>query len=179
MVATRIHSSPEFVESAKILRQRGLSEQNVRFVIVGKTDPANPHSLHQDELSLWEKEGIVELWGHRSDMPHVMSTAKIVVLPSYYGEGLPKVLIEAAACGRVVVTTDHPGCRDAIDAGVTGLLVPVRDAKALADAIEELISDPTRCARMGQAGRALAESVFDERQVVEAHLQIYQELMDN
>jgi glycosyltransferase involved in cell wall biosynthesis len=169
----------EFVQSAKILRQRGLSEQDVRFVIVGKTDPANPHSLHQDELALWAEEGIVELWGHRTDMPKVMEAAKIVVLPSYYGEGLPKVLIEAAACGRVVITTDHPGCRDAINPGVTGVLVPVRDVIALANAVQELLSDPARCAIMGQAGRELAESAFDERQVVASHLKIYQELMDN
>jgi glycosyltransferase involved in cell wall biosynthesis len=169
----------EFVQSAKILRQRGLSEKDVRFVIVGKPDPANPHSLHQDELSIWAKEGIVELWGHRSDMPQVMAAAKIVVLPSYYGEGLPKVLIEAAACGRVVITTDHPGCRDAIEPSVTGILVPVRDAMALANAIHELFDDTARCAIMGQAGRELAVSAFDEREVVTAHLKIYQELMDN
>ena len=87
------------------------------------------------------------------------------------------MLIEAAACGRVVVTTDHPGCRDAIDSGVTGVLVPVQDAVALANAIQELLSDFVRCATMGQAGRDLAESTFDVRQVVAVHLQIYQELM--
>ena len=169
----------EFVQSAHILRQRGLSAQDVRFVIVGMPDLANPHSLHPDELAQWAEEGAVELWGHRSDMPQVMAAAHLVVLPSYYGEGLPKVLIEAAACGRVVVTTDHPGCRDAIEPGVTGVLVPVRDAIALASVIQELLSDPVRCATMGQAGRELAESAFDERQVVAAHLQIYQELIDN
>lgn len=169
----------EFVECAKILRQRGLSEQVVRFVIVGKPDPANPHSLHQDELTRWSKEGIVELWGHRTDMPRVMAYAKIVVLPSYYGEGLPKVLIEAASCGRAVITTDHPGCRDAIEPGVTGVLVPVRDAVALANAVHELLNDPPRCAIMGQAGRELAEKAFDQKQVVSSHLKIYQELMNN
>jgi len=169
----------EFVHSAQILRQRGLSAQDVRFVIVGTPDPANPHSLYPDELARWTEEGAVEMWGHRTDMPQVMASAHIVVLPSYYGEGLPKVLIEAAACGRVVVTTDHPGCRDAIQSGVTGVLVPVRDAEALANSIQELLSDPVRCATMGQAGRELAESAFDERQVVEAHFQIYQELIGN
>ncbi len=88
-------------------------------------------------------------------------------------------MIEAAACGRVVITTDHPGCRDAIEPDVTGILVPVRDALALANAIHELLDDPARCVVMGQAGRKLAESVFDEREVVTAHLQIYQELIDN
>lgn len=169
----------EFVQSAQILRKRGLSLKDVRFVVVGKPDLDNPHSLHPDELAQWTGEGAVELWGHRTDMPEVMACAHVVVLPSYYGEGLPKVLIEAAACGRAVITTDHPGCRDAIEAGVTGLLVPVRDSEALADAIEKLLNDPVRCAKMGQAGRLLAESAFDEEQVVAAHLQIYQELIHN
>jgi len=169
----------EFVQAAKILRQRGLSEQNVRFVIVGSPDPANPHSLHQDELTGWNEEGIVELWGHRKDMPQVMAAATIVVLPSYYGEGLPKVLIEAAACGRAVITTNHPGCRDAVESGVTGILVPVRDPLALANAIHELLNDPARCAIMGQSGRELAVSAFDVKHVVSAHLKIYQELIDN
>jgi glycosyltransferase involved in cell wall biosynthesis len=168
----------EFVQSAKILRQRGLSAQDARFVIVGKPDLPNPASLRPEELAQWTEEGVVELWGHRTDMPEVMEAAHVFVLPSYYGEGLPKVLIEAAASGRVVVTTDHPGCRDAIDSGVTGVLVPVRDAVALANAIQELLSDPVRCATMGQAGRDLAESAFDVRQVAALHLQIYQELMD-
>ncbi len=167
----------EFVQSAQLLRMRGLSAEGARFVLVGEPDLANPASIRQDELAQWADECFVELWGHRTDMPEVLAAAHIVVLPSYYGEGLPKVLIEAAACGRVVITTDHPGCRDAIDPGVTGLLVPVRNAVALADAIEFLINDPLRCKVMGDAGRALAEKAFDVRQVVDAHLHIYQDLI--
>lgn len=164
----------EFVQAARLLRQRGCK---ARFVLVGTVDTANPTSLSDAEVSAWVQDGVVEWWGHRADMPHVLAAAQVVVLPSYYGEGLPKVLIEAAACGRVVVTTDHPGCRDAIDLGVTGVLVPVRNAVALADAMEALINDPLRCKVMGDAGRALAEKAFDVRQVVAAHLQIYQELL--
>ncbi len=167
----------EFVQAAQLLRQRGSSAEGARFVLVGEPDLANPASIRPDELAQWAEEGIVELWGRRRDMPQVLAAAHIVVLPSYYGEGLPKVLIEAAACGRVVVTTDHPGCRDAIEPGVTGVLVPVRNAVALADAMENLINDPLRCKVMGDAGRALAERAFDIRQVVAAHLQIYQELI--
>lgn len=168
----------EFVQSAQILRQRNQVESRARFVLVGEPDLANPGSLRPEELAQWAEDGVVELWGHRTDMPQVMAAAHVVVLPSYYGEGLPKVLIEAAACGRAVVTTDQPGCRDAIDPDVTGFLVPPRDAVSLANAIEELLINPVRCATMGQAGRELAESSFDVRQVVAAHLQIYQELMD-
>ncbi len=165
----------EFVQAARLLKQRGC---NARFVLVGTVDTANPTSFTDAEVSAWVPDGAVEWWGHRADMPQVLATAQVVVLPSYYGEGLPKVLIEAAACGRVVVTTDHPGCRDAIDPGVTGVLVPVRNVVALADAMEDLINDPLRCKVMGDAGRTLAEKAFDVRQVVAAHLQIYQELID-
>ena len=163
----------EFVQAARLLRQRGC---NARFVLVGTVDTANPTSFTDADVSAWVHNGVVEWWGYRADMPQVLATAQLVVLPSYR-EGLPKVLIEAAACGRAVVTTDVPGCRDAIDPGVTGILVPVRNAVALADAMEDLINDPLRCKVMGDAGRALAEKAFDVRQVVAAHLQIYQELI--
>jgi glycosyltransferase involved in cell wall biosynthesis len=88
-------------------------------------------------------------------------------------------LVEAAACGRAVVTTDVPGCRDAIEPGKTGLLVPVKDSKALADAIQSLIDDPELCHSMGQAGRALAEREFNIEKIVDAHLKIYKELEEN
>jgi len=164
----------EFVQAARLLRRRGC---NARFVLVGTVDKDNPTSFTETEVSTWVHDGVVEWWGRRADMPEVLATAQVVVLPSYYGEGVPKVLIEAAACGRVVVTTDHPGCRDAVDPGVTGVLVPVRNSVALADAMEELINDPLRCQVMGDAGRALAEQAFDVKQVVAAHLHIYHELL--
>src|SRR5665811_1716481 len=130
---------------------------NARFVLVGTVDSANPTSFTDAEVSAWVHDGVVEWWGHRSDMPQVLAAAHLVVLPSYR-EGLPKVLLEAAACGRAVVTTDVPGCRDAIEPGVTGVLVPVRNAVALADAIKSLINNPAHCLAMGLAGRVLAES---------------------
>lgn len=164
----------EFVQAAQLLKQQGVS---ARFCLVGSVDPANPASLADAELTQWANEGVIELWGQRSDMPEVLSSAHLVVLPSYR-EGLPKILLEAAACGRAVVTTDVPGCRDAIDPGVTGVLVPVRNAAALADALKGLINNPARCQAMGNAGRALAERAFDVRQVAAAHLRIYQELID-
>ena len=163
----------EFVGAARLLKQQGVSG---RFCLVGDVDPANPSCLTVAELTQWANEGVVELWGQRSDMPEVLSAARLVVLPSYR-EGLPKVLLEAAACGRPVITTDAPGCRDAIDPGVTGLLVPVRDSKSLANTIELLLGDAERCLAMGIAGRALAERSFDIEQVVTAHLRIYQELI--
>lgn len=159
----------EFVQAAVLLRRAGCV---ARFVLVGDVDPANPASLARSELEAWSRDGIVECWGHRVDMPQVLAQARLVVLPSYR-EGLPKVLLEAAACGRAVVTTDVPGCRDAIEPDVTGVLVPVRDAPALAQAIRALLEDAPRCRAMGLAGRALAERAFDVRQVVAAHLELY------
>lgn len=164
----------EFAQAARMLKKRGCV---ARYVLVGTVDLENPSSLTQAELDAWADEGIVELWGYCSNMSQVFSAANIVTLPSYR-EGLPKVLLEAAACGRVVVTTDVPGCREAIEIGITGVLVPVRDVAALANAIEALINDFSRCQTMGDAGRLLAEIAFDVRQVVEKHLNIYEELIN-
>jgi len=168
----------EFVEAARILRPRYIGTTTVvRFVLVGEPDMANPNSVTEAQLNAWVEEGAIENWGYQSNMPEVLSVASIVALPSYYGEGLPKVLIEAAACGRAVVTTDHPGCRDAIEPNVSGLLVPVRNAQALADAIQDLLDHPIKRAAMGLAGRNLADRVFDVEHVVESHLQIYEEMI--
>ena len=163
----------EFIQAARLLKQRGTK---ARFVLVGTVDVANPTSFTDADVLAWVHDGVVEWWGYRADMPEVLEAAQMVVLPSYR-EGLPKVLIEAAACGRAVITTAVPGCRDAIEPGVTGVLVPVRDVTALANAMETLINDPLRCQVMGDAGRAFAENTFDVRQVVADHLHIYQELI--
>lgn len=165
----------EFAQAARMLKKRGCV---ARYVLVGTVDLENPSSLKQEELDAWADEGIVELWGYCRNMAQVLSASHIVTLPSYR-EGLPKVLLEAAACGRVVVTTDVPGCREAIEPGVTGVLVPVRDVAALANAIEALVNDFSRCQSMGDAGRLLAETAFDVRQVVEKHLDIYEQLINN
>ena len=164
----------EFTQAAILLKQQGI---RARFCLVGSVDVANPNSVTNEDLMKWSREGAIELWGQRRDMPEVISSASLVVLPSYYGEGLPKVLIEASACGRAVVTTDHPGCRDAIIPNVTGLLVPIRNSNALASAMQYLLSNTTICQSMGERGRLLAESKFDVAHVVAAHLRIYHELI--
>lgn len=166
----------EFVGAARVVNAENIK---ARFVLVGEPDPGNPASITTDELNQWVAERVIESWGRHDDMPQVLSSSHLVVLPSFYGEGLPKVLIEAAACGRAVVTTDHPGCRDAIEPDVTGLLVPVRNVAALASAIQKLLDDPVLLQNMGRAGRLLAERAFDVRAVVAKHLQIYDELLNN
>jgi len=118
----------------------------------------------------------VEWWGRRDDMPNVFAQAHVVCLPSYR-EGLPKVLIEAAACGRPIVTTDSPGCREIVQDGLNGLLVPVRDAVALAAALRKLIEDPELRRRMGGKGREMAVAEFSVEKVVTETLAVYQELM--
>jgi glycosyltransferase involved in cell wall biosynthesis len=163
----------EFVEAARQLRASGLK---ARFALVGVPDAGNPDSVTNEAIADWVKEGIIEYWGYRDDMPLVMAQSSLVVLPSFYAEGLPKVLIEAQACGRAVVTSDWPGCRNAITPGITGLLVPPRDAKTLADTIKILLNDRERLQAMGKAARALAEESFDVRDVVRRHLEIYRSL---
>jgi len=163
---------PEFVEAARMLRERGLK---ARFVLVGLPDKKNPESIDEGFIAGYVKDGIIEHWGHRNDMPEVFRQSSLVVLPSYR-EGMPKVLLEAAASGRAVVTADAPGCREAIVPGVTGLLVPPRDAGALADALEQLLNDRGRLEAMGKAGRELAEREFDVLGVAERHLEIYRRI---
>lgn len=162
----------EFVEAATILRARGVK---ARFQLIGAIDPGNPATITEAEVAVWREAGLIEILGHRNDIAALFASAHVVTLPSYR-EGLPKVLLEAAACGRAVVTTDVPGCRDAIDPDVTGLLVPVRNAVALADGLQLLISDAGLRQRMGAAGRILAEREFNLEKVVQQHLDIYSKL---
>ncbi len=161
----------EFAEASRLLRGRGVK---ARFVLVGDLDPGNPTSLPRKQLHGWLAEGLVEWWGHRSgaEMPAVFAQSHIVCLPSYR-EGLPKVLIEAAAAGRPIVTSDVPGCREVVAHGDNGLLAPARDARALADAIERLVKDPALRRRMGQRGRQRAESEFSIERVIAQTLALY------
>lgn len=162
----------EFVAAAEILRSEGAK---ARFCLVGDLDPANPASISKQELDEWEKQRSVELLGSRSDIPALMAQAHFVVLPSYR-EGFPRVLIEAAACGRAIVTTDVPGCRDAIEDDITGVLVPAKDPVALAGAIRQLLENRAVCEAMGKAGRQRAVQIFDVNAVVDAHLNAYNAL---
>lgn len=152
----------EFYKSAILLKRK---YPHIRFVLVGGVDPDNPASLSEQQLNEWTQSGIVEWWGHQSDMAETLSKATVVVLPSYR-EGMPKVLLEAQALGRPVVTTDVPGCREAIEEGVTGFLAEVKDENSLATAIEKLISNDSLCEEFSHNARQRAEDKFDIRQVV-------------
>ena len=162
----------EFIEAATRIRARGVP---VTFSLAGATDPGNPATVADADVTRWEQSGVVEILGHTLDIPALFQTADIVVLPSYR-EGLPKVLIEAAAASAAVITTDVPGCRDAIVPEVTGLLVPAGDADALTQAIESLVTDRPRSCAMGVAGRALAAERFAQDRIIAQQLTIYETL---
>jgi len=149
---------------------------NARFVLVGDPDPANPASVPEATLSSWHGQHGVEWWGRREDIPAVLQAAHIACLPSSYGEGLPKSLLEAAACGLPIVTSDAPGCREVVRDGVNGLLVPVRDTAALATALRKLIDDAALRRRMGEQSRLRAETEFGLETVIAQTLAVYREV---
>ncbi len=166
----------QYIEAAKIVKAR---LPNTQFLLIGTPDLENPNTIKQAEIDKWVNDGVIDYLGHRNDIPAIFSDVNIVTLPSFYGEGVPKVLIEAAACGRAIVTTTNPGCSDAIINNVTGLAVPPMDGQSLADAFIQLINNPEQRIEMGIKARAFAEKEFDVKAVVDTHIKIYKALVDN
>ncbi len=164
----------EFVEAAKIILRSGA---NARFILIGDIDPESPSSLTREELTSWVESGVVEWLGYRKDMPELLRNSDIVCLPSFYGEGVPKSLIEAAACGKPIVTTDAPGCREIVRDGVNGFLVPVRNVEALAKAIQTLLDDPGLREMMGKKGREMVIKEFTEEKVITETLSLYKKAL--
>ena len=178
MMASRLLYSKgvnEFIKAAKIINK---VNKKIRFVLVGDVDPENPDSIKKNELLRWKSENFVEIWGYKKDMREIFKKCDIFVFPSYYGEGLPKVLIEAAACGCAIITTDHPGCRDAVEPS-SAILIPVRDHLALVNSILNLVKNPQKIKKMAISGRRLAEREFDLNKVVDRHIGIYKKLFSN
>nr|WP_316656140.1 glycosyltransferase family 4 protein [uncultured Gellertiella sp.] len=166
----------EFAEAAQLLKLDESLSPGTRFVLVGPVDPDNTSSVSADQLADWQRQGICEIWGPRTDMAATLRQADIVVLPSYR-EGMPKVLQEAAACAKPVVTTDVAGCRDVILPGVSGVLVAVRDPVSLARGIKSLLADAPLRSRMGEAGRKLAVECFQASAIAERHLELYEDVL--
>lgn len=164
----------EFVEAADLVKSK---YANVEFVLAGTPDLDNPNSISQQELDKWQASGLITAVGHCDNIPQLFSQSHIVTMPSYYGEGVPKVLIEAAACGRPIVTTDNPGCRDAIIPEKTGILVPIKDADSLSNALIRLIECSSLRQEMGKKAREYAINEFDVENVVQKHLDIYRTLL--
>lgn len=164
----------EFVKAARMAKGEG--RNNILWQLAGSPDPGNPASITAKDLDDWQDD--IHYLGEVDDIAKLYSESHIIALPSYR-EGLPKSLVEAAACGRAVVTTDAPGCRDAIEPGVTGLLVEVCSAESLYDAVVELNDDDTLRQSMGRAGRQLALEEFDEKVIAKNQVALYKELLDN
>lgn len=150
----------EYVEAARLVKTR---HPEIRFVLLGGIDP-NPGSLGQLEVKAWVAEGLVEWPGHVAVKPWLAQTS-VYVLPSYYREGVPRSTQEAMAMGRAVITTDAPGCRETVQAGVNGFLVPVRDVSALANAMLKFVETPGLIKSMGLESRRLAEDRFDAKKI--------------
>lgn len=164
----------EFVEAARIMKQRGVE---VRCALMGMVDMDNPVGIPEKQLTAWHDEGVVEWWGFREDMVRVFAQAHIVTLPSYYGEGIPKVLIEAASSGRPIIATQERGCREIVHDGENGLLVPSRSPEALAEAISTLVAAPELRKKMGARGRQMVVEGFSKEKVAQETLALYQELL--
>lgn len=164
----------EFVQAARELKGKGV---DARFVLVGRCDEDNPADIGSEQLARWVGEGTIEWWGHRNDMSAVYGGATLVVLPSYR-EGLPKVLLEAAACGKAIIATDVPGCRDIVKDGVNGVLVPPRDSSILAMSIANLLLDPHTREAMGVRSREMAVAKWAGPRISEQVLGLYHELLN-
>jgi glycosyltransferase involved in cell wall biosynthesis len=164
----------EAVAAIRALRAEGLA---VDLILAGSADPDSRDSLSETELAALAREPGIEWLGHVSDVREVWRRAAIAVLPSSYGEGLPKSLLEAASCGRPIVASDMPGCREVVS-GETGFLVPVRNVAALAQAIATLACDPELRRRMGAAGRARVVAEFGESAVAEQSIALLRSVID-
>ena len=162
----------ELVEAGRILRERGIP---CRILLLGAPDEGNQSAIQVEELQAWNREGNVEWLGHQENMAEWLSRADIACLPSYR-EGTPRFLLEAAAASLPIVTTDTPGCRETVIDGENGLLVPVRDAVAIANALAKLLGSGEMREKMGNKSRKLAEERFTIQGVVQTHLKIYSEL---
>jgi len=163
----------EYAEAARRLRADG---RRIRFLLAGAPDAGNPASADAAVIERWHAAGDIEWLGHVEDVPALLRGIDAAVLPSYR-EGLPRSLIEAAACGLALVTTDVPGCRDVVRDGVDGLLVPVRNAGALARAIARLDDDRALLQRLGEAARRRVAAEYAVERVNARTLEVYRELL--
>jgi glycosyltransferase involved in cell wall biosynthesis len=178
LIASRILQDKgffEFVQMVDILCSR---ELKVDFVVAGETDDGNPAAIAQRTLDLWRQHPAIQWLGHVDDMPQLLRSVDVFVLPSYR-EGLPKSLLEAGACGVALVATDVPGCREVISNNVDGFLVPPRNATALAVAVERLILDRELREVFGARARVQIENMFRQDLVIERTMDVYSEVMSS
>jgi len=173
MLAGRLLRSkgvPEFINAARLFRAEAIP---ARFVIVGEPYPDNPDSIQLQDLKSWEKEGIIENWGWHDDMAKVIAKSSIICLPTTYKEGLPRLLLEAGACGRPVIATDIPGCKMVIRNYENGILVQPGDFQNLIAALKKLVTDRDLRQRMGARGREIVVNEFSVNYVISQTFNIY------
>jgi glycosyltransferase involved in cell wall biosynthesis len=175
---------------ARMLWEKGVGEYHacalalrdkfahLRFLLVGPTEDSVPGFIPTMQLKEWSQDGVLSYLGERQDVRDILALTDVVVLPTYYGEGVPRVLLEAAAMGIPAVTTDTSSCREAVEQGVTGLLVRSRDEVALRSAVEKLVLDRQLRLQLGGAAREKAEREFDEKKVIDQFLSIYDHLLE-
>lgn len=165
----------EFIDAAALVRGRGCE---MEFLLAGTPDPGNPRSVDARHVQAWVRKGLVTWLGHVEDMPALLRSVDVMALPSYYREGVPKCLIEGAASGLALITTNLPGCREVVtEHGVDGLHAQPRDPASLAELLLKLDADRTLLRRLGESARCRAVSDFDERLVIERTVEVYKELL--
>lgn len=164
----------DFVFAAEALRRRGV---HARFVLLGEPDAGHPSAIPTASLERWNRSGAIEWHGWAHDIPRWLAQSHVICLPTSYGEGIPRVLMEGAAAGRSVVASDLPGCRAVVSHGETGLLVRAGDRQQLAEALATLIENPSLRARMGAAGRQRAERLFDQHRMIARYIALYEECL--
>ena len=164
----------DFVSAAKIIKNKNIPS---RFLLAGEPDSENPDSVPLTQLNEWNNKGFVEYIGYQNNMPALLTDIDVVCLPTYYGEGVPKILIEAASCAIPLVITDVAGCREIVSNGVNGYLVPVRDPDAIASTLETLLLDTKMRIKMGIEGRRIVKEGFSMDKVNSETIKIYRDLL--
>jgi glycosyltransferase involved in cell wall biosynthesis len=164
----------KFVQAAKQIKKEGIK---ARFALVGMPDNMNPTSVSQEQLKKWQDEGAVEVWGKKDNMPNIFAQSHIVCLPSTYGEGIPKVLIEAAACARPIVTNNIPGCREIVINNENGFLVKPDNLDDLIEKLKLLLADPALRKKMGHKGREMVEEKFSANKIHSQTIELYNNLL--
>jgi glycosyltransferase involved in cell wall biosynthesis len=162
----------EFVGAAQTVKAENPA---TRFILLGGSDAGNPAAVPREWLQEQHRQGYIQWIDHVDDVRPYLAASSVVVLPSYYKEGLPKSLLEAGALGKPIITTDIPGCRDIVEDGVNGLLVPVKDENSLTKAMLTLSKNKTWREHMGQAGRKRVMEFFDDRLIIQQTIEVYRE----
>ena len=161
----------EFVEASKFLKKKSV---NARFVLVGDTQPSNPRSVPKEKIQAWSQEGFIEWFGRRDDMQKIISESTVICLPTKYGEGVPKVILEAAASGRVLVVSDNPGCTELVKDKINGLVVPRGDSTSLASAIEKVLEDKILRKKLISSAYYAVVKEFSSEEVIKKTIELYE-----